>query len=100
MTNFKGFASLVFAATVVSTASAETHCPGNVASLPFRLVNRHKIVLAVSINHSGPYNFLLDTGTQVTMVDPSVAAELHLETQGAAVVAGAGSHQSASFAQT
>ena len=100
MTNFKGFASLVFAAAVVSTAPAETHCPGNVASLPFRLVNRHKIVLAVSINHSGPYNFLLDTGTQVTMVDPSVAAELHLETQGAAVVAGAGSHQSASFAQT
>jgi hypothetical protein len=99
MANFKGFASLVLAAIVVSTASAETHCPGNVASLPFRLVNRHKIVLAVSINHSGPYNFLLDTGTQVTMVDPTLATELHLETQGAAVVAGAGSSQSASFAQ-
>lgn len=99
MTNFKGFASLVLAATTVSTLSAETHCPGNVASLPFQLVNRHKIVVAVSINHSGPYNFLLDTGTQITMVDPSLAAQLHLDTQGSAVVAGAGSRQSASFAQ-
>ena len=26
--------------------------------------------MPVSINQSGPYNFLLDTGTQVTMVDP------------------------------
>jgi hypothetical protein len=100
MTIFKGFGSLVLAATAVSTLSAETHCPGNVASLPFRLINRHKIVLNVSINHSGPYNFLLDTGAQVTMVDPSLAAELHLETEGAAVVAGAGSRQPASFAQT
>ena len=99
MTNFKWFASLVLAATIVPTLAAETHCPGNVASLPFRFVNRHQIVLAVSINHTGPYNFLLDTGTQITMIDPSLAAELHLDTQGAAVVAGAGSRQSASFAQ-
>ncbi len=70
MTNFKWFASFVLAATIVSTLGAETHCPGNVASVPFHLVNRHQIIVAVSINHSGPYNFLLDTGTQITMVDP------------------------------
>ena len=99
MTNFKCFHSLVLAATIVPALAAETHCPGNVASVPFRLVNRHQIVLAVSVNHPGPYNFLLDTGTQITMVDPSLAAQLHLDTQGAAVVAGAGSRQSASFAE-
>ena len=77
---------------------AETHCPGNVESLPFRLVNRHQIIVAVSVNKSGPYNFLLDTGTQVTMVDPSLAAELHLSTSGEAEVASAGFHASASFA--
>ncbi len=99
MTNFKCFASLVLAATIVPALPAETHCPGNVASLPFRLANRHQIVLAVSINHTGPYNFQLDTGTQVTMIDPSLAAGLHLETQGAAIVAGAGSRQSASIAK-
>ena len=99
MTILKGFASFVLAATIVSTLSAETHCPGNVGSVPFHLVNRYQIMLDASINHSGPYNFLLDTGTQITTVDPSLAAELHLDTDGEAVVAGAGSRQSASFAQ-
>jgi hypothetical protein len=99
MTNFQWFASLVFAATIVPTVTAETNCPGNAASVPFRLVNRHQMILAVSINHTGPYNFQLDSGTQITMIDPSLAAELHLDTQGATVVVGAGSRQSASFAQ-
>jgi hypothetical protein len=57
------------------------------------------MIVAVSVNHSGPYNFLLDTGTQTTMIDPSLAAELHLNTQGSAVVAGVGFHAAASLAQ-
>jgi hypothetical protein len=99
VTTFRWFASLVLATTIVPAPAAETHCPGNVASVPLRFMNRHQIVLAVSINHSGPYNFLLDTGTQVTTVDPSLVAELHLQPRGAAVVAGVGSLQSASYAQ-
>jgi hypothetical protein len=83
MTPFKRFASLVLAATIVPTLAAETHCLGNAASLPLRFVNRHLIVLPVSINHTGPYNFLLDSDTQITMIDPSLAAALHLGTQGA-----------------
>jgi hypothetical protein len=93
------FASLVLATAFVPAPAAQRPCPGNVASLPFRLVNHHQIVLAVSINHRSPDNFLLDSGTQITMIDPSLAAALHLDTQGAALVAGAGSRQSASFAQ-
>jgi Aspartyl protease len=100
MTNFKGFGSLVLAATaIVSTLSAENHCPGNVASVPFHVGNGHQIILPVSVNHAGPYNFLLDTGMQITMIDQSLAVALHLETQGTAVVAGAGSSQSASLAR-
>jgi Aspartyl protease len=99
MTTFRWFASLVLATTIVPAPAAETRCPGNAASVPLRFVNGHQIVLAVSINHTGPYQFLLDSGTQITMIDPSLTAELHLDTQGAAVVAGAGSRQSASFTQ-
>jgi hypothetical protein len=99
MESFKWFASLVLAATIVPAIAAETHCPGNVASLPLRFVNRHLIVLPVSINHTGPYNFLLDSGAQITLIDPSLAADLHLDAQGAAVVASLGSRQSASFTQ-
>jgi Aspartyl protease len=98
MTNFKWFGSLVLAAAVVSTLGAETHCPGNVASVPFHLVNRHQIIVAVSVNHSGPYDFLLDTGTQVTMLDSGLAAELKLSTHGEAKVASAGFSASATFA--
>jgi hypothetical protein len=57
------------------------------------------MIVAVSVNHAGPYNFLLDTGTQMTMVDAALAAELHLKTQGSAEVAGVGFVASASFAQ-
>jgi hypothetical protein len=99
MPTLKWFASLVLAATILPALPAETHCPGNVASVPLHIVDRHRIVVAVSINHTGPYNFLLDTGTQITMIDPSLAAALNLDTRGAAVVAGVGSGQSASYAQ-
>jgi hypothetical protein len=100
MTSFKTFALLVLAATtIVPTLSAETHCPGNVASLPFRLVNRHQIIVPVSINHAGPFSFLLDTGTQMTMVDPALATALHMETTGNARVASVGMDSRASFAQ-
>lgn len=99
MTTLQWFTSLVLAATIVPSLAAETHCPGNVASVPFRFVDRHRIVVAVSINHTGPYNFLLDSGTQITMIDPSLAVALHLDAQGAAMVAGVGSGQSASYAQ-
>ena len=69
MAHFKWLASFVVAAVVVPTLTAETRCPGNVESLPFHLVNRHQMVVAVSVNHSGSYDFLLDTGMQVTAVD-------------------------------
>jgi Aspartyl protease len=97
MADFKWFAWFVLAATVVSTLVAETRCPGNVASVPFHVVNRHQIIVAVSVNHSGPYDFLLDTGTQMTIADPSLAAQLHLSTRGQAEVASVGFSASATF---
>src|ERR1700748_1758827 len=98
MTTFKWFASLVITATIVPTLLAESRSPGKFARVPCRIVTRYQIVLAVSINHSGPYDFLLDTGTQITMVDPSLAAELDLKTQDSARVAGVGFLASAPFA--
>jgi len=99
MTTFEWIASFVLAATMVPALSAKTQCPGNVASVPLRLVNGYQMIVPVSVNHSGPYQFLLDTGMQITAIDQSLAAALHLEAQGTAVVAGAGSRQAASMAQ-
>jgi len=98
MPKFNHFAAFVLAATSTVTLVAESHCPGNVESLPYRLLNRHQIVVPVNIDNSGPYNFLLDTGTQITMIEPALAAELHLATSGEASVRSAGASGSASLA--
>jgi len=100
MSILKGFACLVVAATVAPATPAQANCPGNVESLPYRSLNRHQIVVPVAINHSGPYNFLLDTGTQMTMIDPALAAELHLVGSGEVSVRTGGVSASAVIADT
>jgi predicted aspartyl protease len=42
-------------------------------------VNGYLMVVHVSINGQGPFDFLVDTGTNSTLVDPGLAAELHLK---------------------
>jgi hypothetical protein len=95
----KSFLPFVLVATITRALPAEPHCPGNVASVPLHLTNGHRMIVAVSINHSGPYNFLLDTGTEMTIVDPSLAAELRLKVQRSAAVAGFGFNSAGSIAQ-
>jgi hypothetical protein len=90
--------SVSLATIPLPIVGAKPSCPGNVASLPLRLVNRYLLVVAVSINHSGPYNFLLDTGTTSSVVDRPLAAELHLITRGTEAIDGIGFHASVSSA--
>jgi hypothetical protein len=52
----------------------------------------------VIINQTGPYDFLVDTGTQFTMIDRSLADELRLKSQGSAKLVGVGFATDASFA--
>ena len=85
------FKCLLVASLVSQTlpaAHGEAHCPGNVASLTLRLVQGALIVVPIEINHSGPYDFVVDTGAQVTTIEPSLAAELGLKAQGSTGVGG------------
>jgi predicted aspartyl protease len=82
------FAALFLAAVIPPTLNAATGCPGDVKAIPLQRINQHQMVLQVSINHSGPYDFLVDTGSQMTIVDQTVAADLHIATTGKADVAG------------
>ena len=95
----KQIAVFVLTTTAGTTLLAESRCPGNVESLSYRQLNRHQIVVPVSINHSGPYNLLLDTGTQMTMIDPALAGELHLTMSGEAGVRSGGVNATAHMAQ-
>lgn len=99
MFNLKGWGWIVLATTTIATATSETQCPGKVAGVPYHLVNRYEMVVEVSINHGGPYRFLLDTGTQTTMIDPAIATSLQLPRYGVANVAGAGVSSPALFSQ-
>jgi hypothetical protein len=97
VTNFRWIASFIVAATMTSALNAETRCPGNVESVPLHPVNGYQMIVAVGVNQSGPYNFLLDTGTQFTMIDPSLAAELHAKGEDSIPVEGTGFHATASW---
>jgi hypothetical protein len=98
MSLIKCLASISLAAITLPTLHSEPHCPGNAASIRFRLVQRSRIIVPVTINHAGPYDFLVDTGAQFTVVDPLLATELHLKSQGSAEIVGVGFSTQASFA--
>jgi hypothetical protein len=99
MSTFKWLASMTFAATILAVLHAEPHCPGNVAGLRLRLVQRSQIIIVpIAINHTGSYDFLVDTGAQVTSVDRALAAELHLRIEGTTELVGVGFRTRPSFA--
>jgi hypothetical protein len=95
MSTFKGFACIVLAA-IASTLSAETHCPGNVASITPRIVQGALIVIPVKINDAGPFDFMVDTGSQIVVIDPSLASQLHLKVQGTVGLVSAANYTAAS----
>src|SRR5215472_9603398 len=96
MTKRSRLSVLVLATTISTVLLAETQCPGNVPSVSLRHANHYQLIVTVSLNNSGPYDFLLDTGTQVTMVDPSLIAG-HLSADGDVTLAGVGFHESVSM---
>jgi hypothetical protein len=70
---------LLFAA---SSLFSEPSCPGNVASVRYHSLGRSQIAIPVTINGSGPYEFMVDTGSQLTVIDPALASQLRLEPDG------------------
>ena len=98
MSLIKCLASISLAAIALPTLHSQPHCPGNIASLPFRLVHRSRIIVPVVINHTGPYELLLDTGAGSTTVDRALATELQLKNKGSAEVVGVGFNTPTSFA--
>lgn len=47
-------------------------------NLPVRTIGGYLMVVGVSINDRGPFDFLVDTGTNTTLIDPELANELGL----------------------
>ena len=64
------------------SSHAETHCPAGVPTLHPRLVAGALLVIPAKINGAGPYDFMVDTGSQLNVIDPTLAAQLNLKSQG------------------
>jgi hypothetical protein len=69
---------------------AESRCPGGAVGIDLQVVAGSLIIASVQVDGSGPYHFLVDTGAQITTVDPALAAVLNLRAQGTTGVSGAG----------
>lgn len=75
------------------TASAQYFSIGDGSkriTFPFKII-RNLVVVKVSINNAGPFNFVLDTGVGLMIItDPSLVDSIHIPTKRTIKVAGLG----------
>jgi hypothetical protein len=98
MSLVKRFVAASLATLAFSALHAEPRCPGNLASLALRRIQNDLIVVRLRINRTGPYDFLVDTGSQITTIDPVLASDLHLRIEGTTGVSGVATQSRNAFA--
>ena len=76
----KSFAIILLVSCCAASARA-FHNPDSSANthLRVRMIAGYLIVVSVSVNDRGPFDFLVDTGTNTTLIDPQLATELGLQ---------------------
>jgi hypothetical protein len=98
MSFVESFIAASLAILTLSSLHAEPRCPGNVDGSSLRRVGENLLVVQARINHTGPYDFLVDTGSQILTFDPALAAGLHLKIDGTTGVSGVATHSRRPFA--
>lgn len=53
--------------------------PNTDSTLPVRTLRGYLMVVSVTVNDRGPFEFLVDTGTNTTLIDPELAGDLGLK---------------------
>ena len=76
----RNFALSLLFCCLTESALAATPAPdsGTNTHLRVRTIAGYLMVASVSINDRGPFDFLIDTGTNTTLIDPQLATELGL----------------------
>jgi len=75
-----GLARLLFAGLALSSLAQQP------MQTKFRTTGQSMIVVPVMINGAGPFDFQLDTGCSLSIVDQKIAEELHLQLTGRAIL--------------
>jgi hypothetical protein len=55
-------------------------------AVPFHLARGFAVIIPVTVNGRGPYDFMLDTGASITAIDGDLSRELALEPEGQGTV--------------
>jgi hypothetical protein len=86
MNTFRLISSCAYLLLTCSSMLAESRCPGGTAPLPYHTLGKSHIGINIIINDSGPYEFMVDTGAQITVIEPALMPQLKLERTGSIVV--------------
>jgi hypothetical protein len=100
LSSFGGSLCVLLAAAFVFTSissQAEPRCPGDIEGLRPRVVAGALLVIPVMINQTGPFDFVVDTGSQLNVIDPTLAAQLNLKSQGTVGLVATAAYSRASF---
>lgn len=73
------FALFLLFSCCAASAFAAQPAPDPNTHLRVRTISGYLMVVGVSINDRGPFDFLIDTGTNTTLIDPQLATELNLQ---------------------
>jgi Aspartyl protease len=98
MSLVKRFVASSLATLALSVLHAEPRCPGNIGGSALRRIQDDLLVVRVVINRTGPYDFLVDTGSQITTIDPVLASDLHVRIEGTTGVSGVAIQSRRAFA--
>lgn len=63
----------------IAARSLAAAAPGPDPNVPVETLRGYLMVVSVTVNDRGPFRFLVDTGSNTTLIDPALAQELKLE---------------------
>ena len=81
---------LLLVCALPTTLPAQTNTP-NMSDqvVRFKLQDGYLMIVPTTVDGVGPFNFLLDTGTTRTVIDPALAQQLNAPVRGEVAVTGA-----------
>jgi hypothetical protein len=94
-----GAVLLAFGALALTRAHADPACPAGISATHILLLESAQIAVPVDINGTGPFKFVLDTGSQVTVLEPSLAEQLELPTVGSVGIVSVAGRSTATLAR-
>ena len=72
-------AGLVLLGLAAVLRSMAANPPSHDPNVPVETLHGYLMVISATVNARGPFSFVVDTGTNTTLIDPELAQELRLE---------------------